>query len=396
MRGLSALGFGASCAPIGALGAAAVAPPPPEGTALPAPVLLLKPGTAITDYPPQVGFKRPIDWIDGDVAVMQRSQDPAFATGVSEATRAMVAATTTYDFGLSSIASGSGAWYFRMAAWRGNRPGALSWSNIVGMGDAVPPVITMPANLSTQDGAPMLVNLSANEPVIWSLGGRDVSRLEIVNNAQLRLSGNAVADYVNWSSYVFTLIARDYVGNQSSKAMKIDVSSNYVIWDAQNRNSRIALSNGKLTVTGTAESGYQGVRATGQDNRFEILLDGLDALNSVYVGLASAAQNFTTRPGRDTEDAVTMAVGPWGFEIWSKGSIAASGYYSWGFANGTTRVRVERNPATGVISFFVAPNGSTFIQFDGSWNVAATLDQYYPFVMLEGATPVTADFGLIS
>lgn len=174
-----------------------------------------------TTYPPTVDFTRPVDWIDGIQAVMQRSQDPTFATGVSEVVNTIYAATLTYDFGLSSIASGS--WFMRMAAWSGTRPadGSLNWSNIVNVGDTVAPTLTGGGATSSNENAPMAVTITSNELAYFTIGGTDAALLELNSTAAntsvvVRLAGNANLNYESKTSYSFTVTATDFAGNVSS------------------------------------------------------------------------------------------------------------------------------------------------------------------------------------
>lgn len=189
------------------------------GTALSAPTLTRT--SDATTYPPTVDFDRPVDWIDGIEAVMQRSQDATFATGVSEAVQTIESATLTYDFGLSNIASGS--WFMRMAAWSGSRPadGSLNWSNIVNVGDTVAPTITGGGATSSAENAPMAVTVTSSELAYFTLGGTDAALLEL-NSAALntsvivRLAGNANLNYEAKASYSYTVTATDPAGNAST------------------------------------------------------------------------------------------------------------------------------------------------------------------------------------
>lgn len=189
------------------------------GTALSAPTLTRTSGA--TTYPPTVDFTRPVDWIDGIQAVMQRSQDPTFATGVSEAVQTIYAATLTYNFGLSSIASGS--WFMRMAAWSGTRPadGSQNWSNIINVGDTVAPTLSGGGATSSAENAPMAVTVTSNELAYFTLGGTDAALLELNSTAAntsvvVRLSGNANLNYESKTSYSYTVTATDFAGNVSS------------------------------------------------------------------------------------------------------------------------------------------------------------------------------------
>lgn len=191
------------------------------GLALSAPTLTRT--SAATTYPPTIDFTRPIDWADGDYAVMQRSQDATFATGVSEAINQIYAATLTYNFGLSSVVSGS--WFFRMMAYRGARAVSPLWSNIVNVGDVVAPTVTSSASPTYAERAVLAHALTASEGVNWSItGGADASLLEI-SGSTLRLAANALLDYETKTSYAVQVTATDYAGNATAQSMAIAISN---------------------------------------------------------------------------------------------------------------------------------------------------------------------------
>lgn len=187
------------------------------GTALPAPVLTRVTGPTV--YPPQIDFERPVEWIDGDQAVMQRSQDPTFATGVSEAVVTLFAATTSYNFGLSSVVSG--IWYFRMGAWRGSRPGSLNWSNIAVVGDAVAPTITSSNSPSGFQYIAGSLALTANETVTWAItGGANLSTFSLTGNTL-----SWIAD-PGTGTRIVQVTATDLAGNQTNQTITLTLAAN--------------------------------------------------------------------------------------------------------------------------------------------------------------------------
>lgn len=188
-----------------------------ESSALPAPTITRT--TGATTYPPVVEFTRPIEWQNGDTAVMQRTTDPTFATGVTEKTQTLAAETTTYDFDLDTITSGS--WYVRMAAWRGSRPGSLTWSNIINVGDVVAPTLSGGGATNSDENSPMAVTITSDELAYFALGGTDAALLELNSTAAntsvvVRLVGNAILNREAKTTYSFTVTATDFAGNASS------------------------------------------------------------------------------------------------------------------------------------------------------------------------------------
>lgn len=174
-----------------------------------------------TDYPPELDFTRPIDWYDGIYAVVQRSTDPSFATGVSEAVNQIYAATTSYDFGLSAVVSGE--WFFRMGAWETTRPsnGSMEWSNVVNVGDVVAPTLSGGGATSSDENEPMAVTVTSDELAYFSLTGADASLLELstsggATSVTVRLVGDADLNYEAKASYSFNVVATDYAGNVST------------------------------------------------------------------------------------------------------------------------------------------------------------------------------------
>lgn len=147
--------------------------------ALSAPTLTRTSG--VTTYPPTIDFTRPVDWQNGDTALMQRSQDVTFATGVTEVTQTLAGGTTSYNFGLSSVVSG--VWYFRMAAWHGSRPAAPNWSNTVGVGTATAPAMTSSAALAGYQYIAGSFALTASLPSTFAITGG-------VDQAQATISGS--------------------------------------------------------------------------------------------------------------------------------------------------------------------------------------------------------------
>ena len=153
--------------------------------------------SAVTAYPPTVNFTRPIDWQDGDKAVMQWSLDPTFVTGVSETAtpQTLTVAVTTYNFGLSAIVSG--VYYIRMGAWRGSR-GSLNWSNIVGVGDAVAPTIPATRTMADYQFAPGTLALTADKTSAWAIVGG-------VDMAQFTVSGSTLSSLAQQATKTMTV-----------------------------------------------------------------------------------------------------------------------------------------------------------------------------------------------
>ena len=171
-----------------------------------------------TTYPPTVSFTRPLDWADGDKVLAQWSTDYLFGSGVSETPSPLPldAEVSSYDFGLSAIVSGS--YFIRIAAFSGTRPGSLTWSNLINVGDVVAPVLN-DGTTSSAEQAVMAVSITSDEPAYLTLGGTDASLLEIspssglITSATVRLVGNANLDYEAKASYSFTITATDAAGN---------------------------------------------------------------------------------------------------------------------------------------------------------------------------------------
>lgn len=187
-------------------------------TPLSAPVLERTTGAAT--YPPQTRFSRPIDWTDGCSAVMQRSTDASFATGVSEKVNTIYAATTTYDFDLDTIASGSV--FMRMAAWDGTRPSDedLEWSNITNVGDVTDPTITSDDTPSGYRYLAGSMTLTADEAVIWTItGGANASAFTLAGST-LSWAANAA------SSLVVQVTATDYAGNATDQTITLTLAVN--------------------------------------------------------------------------------------------------------------------------------------------------------------------------
>lgn len=185
-----------------------------------------------TTYPPTVDFNRPTDWADGDKSVMQWSTDYTFATGVSETPTpvSLSAATTSYDFGLSAITSGSV--YIRQGTWDGTgpRPSALNWSNVVNVGDAVAPVFTG-ATVNVTENNTVLGSATANEPAYWTVGGTNGGQWEIINPAaltptpQFRPIGNMTFDFEAQTQSVFDLTGTDPAGNSSTQTFIYNIAN---------------------------------------------------------------------------------------------------------------------------------------------------------------------------
>lgn len=216
------------------------------GTALPASTMTRTSG--VTTYPPTVSFTRPIEWIDGDQGVMQRSQDATFATGVNEATNTLYAATTTYAWGLSLIASG--VWYFRLAAWRGTRPGSLIWSNIQGVGDAVAPTITSSAAPTGYQFATGSLALTANKAATWEIvGGSGASEFSLTGSTLNWL------DEATTGTFTVLVQATSYFGVASTvQTVTLTVGANtpsaFAFTDVTNATLSTVYTSNTITIAG--------------------------------------------------------------------------------------------------------------------------------------------------
>jgi hypothetical protein len=179
--------------------------------------------TGASTYPPQVYFNRPMEWQDGDIAVMQRSQDATFGTGVSEATQTLYSATLTYDFGLSNITSGS--WFMRLAAYRGDRPASLNWSTVVNVGAVIPPLLSATGPTTFAELEPLADVITASEPVFFAIGGTDAALLELSTQAAatsvtVRLLGDAHLNFDTKASYSYSVTGTGYGGLTSSPLVR--------------------------------------------------------------------------------------------------------------------------------------------------------------------------------
>lgn len=194
------------------------------GALPPAPVLVRL--TATTSYPPQLDFTRPVELIDGDVAVLERTQDVSFGSGITTAEVPLTAATTTYDFGLSAVVAGS--WFFRM---RFKRAGAVisDWSNIVNVGDTAAPVLSSATTATYAERTLLAHPVTANEPfTLTVVGGAQASAVEVAGtgaNWILRLAGNAPLDFEALPNIAVTLRLTDYAGNAADSAISITVGN---------------------------------------------------------------------------------------------------------------------------------------------------------------------------
>ena len=203
--------------------------------------------SGVSTYPPTIDFTRPIDWQNGDTALMQRSQDVTFATGVTEVTQTMAGGTVTYNFGLSSVVSG--IWYFRMAAWSGTRPASLTWSNLQGVGDTTAPSITSSSTITLASGVASNLSLTANETVTWAITGG-------ANQDQYSLSGSTLtcASQVASGSYVVQVTATDICGNTTNQTITATLSIAEFSSAATDKNPTLTLS-GTPKVVATGQSG---------------------------------------------------------------------------------------------------------------------------------------------
>lgn len=223
------------------------------GLALSAPVLTRT--TGATEYPPEVSFTRPIDWQDGDIGLMQRSEDPTFGTGVSEATQVLYAATTTYDFDLDTIVADS--WFIRMAAYRTAEPASLNWSNIVNVGDTVAPTITSSSTPSSAEDAVAPTHaLTADEPVTWAItGGADAAAFSLAGST---LTLDEPQDYEVDTSLTVEITATDYAGNATPQTITwgitdIDeIPAGFTFTDITGATTSTVYTSNEITVSGLA------------------------------------------------------------------------------------------------------------------------------------------------
>lgn len=175
-----------------------------------------------TTYPPTYTFTRPVEMADADQpqGVMQRSQDPTFASGVSEVTRAILAATANYDFGLSAITSG--VWYWRLGFYKGQRPSdqQMNWSNIVGLGDATPATITSANAVTAYQFNTATLALTASDYGTFSLNGG-------VAVGSASLTGSTLSFNSNTTGAQKVIVAfTDYFGNVTTQEIIFNVVVN--------------------------------------------------------------------------------------------------------------------------------------------------------------------------
>lgn len=261
--------------------------------------------TGATTYPPQVTFTRPVDWIDGIQAVMQRSQDPTFATGVSSKVNTIMSATLTYDFDLDTIASGS--WFFRLGAWEsGPQPSnaVMQWSNILNVGDVVAPTITSSSTLSFPENAAYVHTLTANEAGIWEVTGGTLG--SSVAGSTLTI---AAADHETTPTGTVIVRITDYAGNQTSQTINCTVTDVYEYvpteWattNGVNKRSYITVTaddEGVFCIASHTVSGeWDGVRSTTEATpdlyQYEITFTAAPPTNDdFYVGMGPGTKDMS-------------------------------------------------------------------------------------------------------
>lgn len=302
--------------------------------ALSAPTLTRTSG--VTTYPPTIDFTRPIDWQNGDTALMQRSQDVTFATGVTEVTQTMAGGTVTYNFGLSSVVSG--VWYFRMAAWHGTRPANLTWSNIVGVGEAVAPTITSSSSITLSSGVAGTLSLTANEFVTWAITGG-------VNSDQFTISGSTLTALAQTASGANSVqvTATDPCGNATTQTITATLTLAEFSSASTDKYGSIVLSGTpKLVATGGGGVGSaQNVRLTvapaASKVVWQVTPSSYVAGDSLYIGAENTSTNFATVGiivGLSNSNGIAIGFGDWGWEIYHTTGNPQANYNADGVSGG--------------------------------------------------------------
>lgn len=258
--------------------------------------------TGATTYPPQVDFTRPIDWIDGNKATMQWSTDPLFGSGVTQGnTVTLAAATSSYDFGLSAIVSGS--YFMRLGAWSGaSQPsnGGMNWSNTINVGDTVAPTISTSTSQSGTYGVAGSVTLTASEVSTWAItGGADAASFTIA-------AGPASTALLSWTAFTATaavqVTATDIAGNASaawSGSVAItDPNQQWTSTVGANRNANMTLSGAhtEIATQAAAWSGVRGKTAIVPDKyHLEFTVVAVPSSSQeIIVGIDNATQSFAS------------------------------------------------------------------------------------------------------
>lgn len=347
------------------------------GTALSASTLTRT--TGATTYPPTFDFTRPIDWTDGIQAAVQISTDPTFATGVTETVNTIYAATTTYNFGMSTITTGSVFW--RMGAWSGTRPGSLIWSNICNVGDTVAPTISSATGTTWANGAPMLVTVTASESGYPTLTGTDASLLEMTGTIPastigVRLAGNANFNWNTKSSYSWGIYWTDYAGNVSSTLSRTETVSAPAA--AQFTTTNGSSKSQYITVSGTPPLTAIANANTGSNNNVRVTFGvtgkrqfEVTVTSGTTQGFAIWVDDGSTVLGNAVYPQIGSATNPKGarFQFTMGGSVASASIQGNGaaaqtsVANGVIAVgdviSVEFDTVAQTVSFYRTRSGVT-------------------------------------
>jgi hypothetical protein len=227
------------------------------GTAYPAGALTRT--SAVGASPVTYTFTRPVELADADSpqGVMQRSADPTFTTGVTEVTRAIVAATTSYDFGLAALNAG----YARLAFYKGDRPASLNWSNVMGWGNAASPAFTSSAAQAAFQNVPVNFTVTTDMPAYLELdGGVDVGGVT--------RSGNLFTlNYATTGAKSFRIRATSYNGISTVQTVTVNVAANapnaFTFTDALAAQRSTATTSNTITVAGLQSGTSVPVTVTG-------------------------------------------------------------------------------------------------------------------------------------
>ena len=173
--------------------------------------------TGPTTYPPQVNLDRPFNWFEDQniKVVMQWSTDITFATGVTTSSPVtMLAGTTSYNFGLSAIVSGT--YYIRACGFSGSSlPKAPNWSNTIGVGVATAPTISTSTAMSGYAYLGGSVTLTASREIAnWAFAYGSDATFTVTPLTSTTAT-------LTWSSSttngaLANVIATDYFGNASA------------------------------------------------------------------------------------------------------------------------------------------------------------------------------------
>ena len=317
-----------------------------SGIATSAPVLTRT--SAVTAYPPTVSFTRPIDWQDGDKAVMQWSTDYTFATGVTETATpvTLTAAVTTYNFGLSAIVAG--VVYMRLGAWRGARPGSLNWSNTTGVGNATVPTISSASTMADYQFAPGTLALTASMAATWAIVGGS-------GMAQFTVSGSTLSSLAQ--SATGTLIVQVQATSLFGVASAVQTITDTVATNTASAFPFTNVVNATLATVYTSNTiTVAGIIGAGFTNPISITGAGTYSKNGGAYGVTSSTVvNGDTITLHDTStaanDITTVTIGAtsstWVVTTSASASVAK-------LPNGIATGSLDRSPFIDVTSNFIA------------------------------------------